>query len=493
MAKKENKKKQIPQIEHNKRSYFESGRVQKLPLGAMYMSQMEVEGREFIMFLITRDHINGNKAFSTFLLDPATGQLDSGLYDFNEHPDSIDAIVEEFDLEPFDDYATLHHTIYEAEENHRQEGYTRNPEFRFAMMIMESRKCPEPLPLAERPKHQRNPEDDTDDIAEANSLLGNWISSKSSARTSSNKTGEHFGKPLDFQDLSVEKKDVLLSYDRSEVADWTRAQWDQYFSETRGMDISVILLKGISPLLYIFEKSILPFSEAPDAVLSDAIHRFSRNAIELTNTPLNKIGNYSISEAETAIFTGYFVQVTRQSPNTNYAQLIRDILIAAKKYPQNPQFQNLIFICYQICNNKSAARKVAKTNFKQFPDYLFAKINYIDSLLDKQRYDRITEVLDSQFLLEDIYPDRSQFHYSEYKHFYRLLITYLLESNQFAAGWAFYEAFLKSPHYNSIHLKDIRTSLKYNLISLAKLALHWIDSIVPYGKMTVHLYRQLGV
>lgn len=52
-------------------------------------------------------------------------------------------------------------------------------------------------------------------------------------------------------------------------------------------------------------------------------------------------------------------------------------------------------------------------NYKKYPDYIFAKLNYAELCLRKQRIAEIPVIFDNKFDLKLLYPKRKKFHITE--------------------------------------------------------------------------------
>lgn len=283
-------------------------------------------------------------------------------------------------------------------------------------------------------------------------------------------------------------------YNAQDVVHWDREDWKKYLLEIDQLELEGCLLnRGISPLLYIFEKCILPFNDPPSSLLVDAAQRFATHPPELTARPLDKIGEYQPSKAELYTFKHYFLQIKRQKSDTDYKKLIEEILTEAKRYPGNPQFYNLAIVGYGLMEDYSGAYKLAKKAFSQFPNYIFAKINYMDALVRNKEYRKVEKILNSKYLLEDLYPDRTLFHYSEYKHYYRILIDYLFKSQQFVAGWIFYKAFIESPYFRDKQLQEVKMPLGESVTNLAKFVIIFLNHYEKKSGCILQLFEKLGV
>ncbi|MFQ5637528.1 MAG: tetratricopeptide repeat protein [bacterium] len=98
-----------------------------------------------------------------------------------------------------------------------------------------------------------------------------------------------------------------------------------------------------------------------------------------------------------------------------------------KKFPQNPIYYNYLANAYQNSGDSKAAAQTIEYSYQRFPGYLFARCNYAQNLLNKQKFEKIPDVFDNKFELQSIYPDRTEFHVSEFLGFYSVMCRYFTE------------------------------------------------------------------
>jgi hypothetical protein len=159
MAKSRKKKKSNAALTYNVRNYFDSGRVVKLPLEPTYLAEIPAEDGQLIRLItITREHINGNKAYATFVIDASCSCIDTGYYDYNVADEIIDVVIKEYGLQVYDDYLALRDTIYAVYTNAKQLGNAKDPQLPFALKILEG---------------------DSGDAPKKRSLIKDWTSGKS--------------------------------------------------------------------------------------------------------------------------------------------------------------------------------------------------------------------------------------------------------------------------------------------------------------------------
>ena len=95
-----------------------------------------------------------------------------------------------------------------------------------------------------------------------------------------------------------------------------------------------------------------------------------------------------------------------------------------KKFPNNPIYYNYLIKAYENSGDQKAAEQVCEYSYQRFPDYLFARCNYAQYLLKKEKTEKIPEVFDNKFELQSIYPERDEFHISEVLAFFSIMCRY---------------------------------------------------------------------
>lgn len=72
---------------------------------------------------------------------------------------------------------------------------------------------------------------------------------------------------------------------------------------------------------------------------------------------------------------------------------------------------------------------MAKNNRKNNPAYLFAKLNYAQLCMEAGDYEKIPEILEHQFVIKALYPERKVFHISEVTGFLGVVGMYFVYIN----------------------------------------------------------------
>ena len=107
-------------------------------------------------------------------------------------------------------------------------------------------------------------------------------------------------------------------------------------------------------------------------------------------------------------------------------EALEDLIKLKAKYPSSPQIYNMIGGIYSKLGKSEKANEIAKENYEANPNYLFAKINFANTLLSTGQYEKIPEIFGQRLDLKLLYPDRDTFHISEVLGFLGIIGPYLV-------------------------------------------------------------------
>lgn len=108
----------------------------------------------------------------------------------------------------------------------------------------------------------------------------------------------------------------------------------------------------------------------------------------------------------------------------NPSDALEPLKTFAENHPGTPIVFNLLAYCHIQLKNLKETEAIIQTTYSQFPDYLFAKVNYADLLLRKKRSDEILQVFNGMLDLSLLDPKRDTFHFSEVRGFMAVLGHY---------------------------------------------------------------------
>ncbi len=104
--------------------------------------------------------------------------------------------------------------------------------------------------------------------------------------------------------------------------------------------------------------------------------------------------------------------------------VIPELIELIKKYPNVPVLHNFLCVAYSATEQMDKLEEVAMQLYKNFPDYLFGRLNYANICMMRREYEKIPEIFDHTFDLRQLYPDRDEFHISEFVTFMGIVGEY---------------------------------------------------------------------
>jgi hypothetical protein len=90
----------------------------------------------------------------------------------------------------------------------------------------------------------------------------------------------------------------------------------------------------------------------------------------------------------------------------NDKSVIVKLLRWIEKYPDIPQFKNFLSLYYSLNNDTRKAFEINNELLKQFPDYLYAKLNMANFYINNSEVEKVTEILGVELELAELYPER---------------------------------------------------------------------------------------
>lgn len=137
-------------------------------------------------------------------------------------------------------------------------------------------------------------------------------------------------------------------------------------------------------------------------------------------------------------------------PKNAYAKAL-----ALKEEKQNhPALDNLLAYLHLQNKQLKKAEELIEQSYKNYPNYLFAKINYADQCLRKKQKEKIPYIF-STFELSELFPEKTYFHVSEFRGFMILMARYHRLIGQRKEAQKYYEyAYAADPSHPSIILLE---------------------------------------
>ncbi|MDY6992208.1 MAG: hypothetical protein SVR94_06320 [Pseudomonadota bacterium] len=142
---------------------------------------------------------------------------------------------------------------------------------------------------------------------------------------------------------------------------------------------------------------------------------------------------------------------------TQPKQVIAELSELIKEYPDIPQFYNFLAAAYTQIKDIENKEAIILACYEQFPDYLFGRLNYAELCLDRGELEKIPEIFEHNFDLKLLYPQRSEFHISEFVNFTGFVALYHLRRGKWESAIPLYNILeqLAPEHQITKKIEDI--------------------------------------
>lgn len=113
----------------------------------------------------------------------------------------------------------------------------------------------------------------------------------------------------------------------------------------------------------------------------------------------------------------FFFQKIHAQIQENPEKYLSSLETFYKEHKDVPEVINLLTFAYLRLKKIPQAEELIKTSYEMHPSYLCAKINYADQCLRHKKIQEIPAIFNHKRDLLEICPERSTFHYSEFRGF----------------------------------------------------------------------------
>jgi hypothetical protein len=108
---------------------------------------------------------------------------------------------------------------------------------------------------------------------------------------------------------------------------------------------------------------------------------------------------------------------------------VKKLEALAKQFPDSKLISNFLGNAYKSTQNPKLKSFVCD-NYKKYPDYLFARIEYAELCIDSGEPEKVLEIFKDGFDLGLLYPERSAFHISEFLALSSVVCRYFFVTKQ---------------------------------------------------------------
>jgi tetratricopeptide (TPR) repeat protein len=135
----------------------------------------------------------------------------------------------------------------------------------------------------------------------------------------------------------------------------------------------------------------------------------------------------------------------------------RQIEALLERAPDSPILLNWLGRCHSLLGEHEQADALARRNFEKNPDYLFARVNYAQVVLRHGEVDQIPIIFDGKFDLKLLYPQRHEFHVSEFLAFASVMCEYYVRIGETDAAETMLETMeqIEPDHEITCRMRDV--------------------------------------
>ncbi|WP_281239576.1 DUF1186 domain-containing protein [Flavobacterium praedii] len=151
---------------------------------------------------------------------------------------------------------------------------------------------------------------------------------------------------------------------------------------------------------------------------SNTIH--TKLKISFDNDFISRL--YDVTPAQTKLLRELTIRVHGKIDKV----LIRKLEKLSKENPNLPQLKNFMSVAYNKLGDFAKSLEINSQLLKEFPDYLHARLNAANHYIHKGEPDSALEYLGENLDLKGMFPNRSEFHFSEVQAYYYSTFLYAI-------------------------------------------------------------------
>jgi tetratricopeptide (TPR) repeat protein len=176
-----------------------------------------------------------------------------------------------------------------------------------------------------------------------------------------------------------------------------------------------------------------------------------------------------------------------QTRDSLHAQMYHDpqsaiprLAALLQQYPDSPLLMNWLAACHSRLGQFAEVSRLARRNFDLHPDYLFARVNYAQTLLEEGKVKEAGDVMGNKWDLKALYPHRDVFHISEYVAFSAVGVEFLMRTGKPEAANIIFDVMeqVAPDHEATLQLKRIMQGS-----ALLRMAKTLAGSLLRRGRM----------
>ena len=215
--------------------------------------------------------------------------------------------------------------------------------------------------------------------------------------------------------------DNVKSNEREDVNNWSENDWQDF--EEGKKEVSMKTTLQVIDFMYDSH-----FAEQDKSVVVTS-EILQTNKLSISNKTIEE-NNFFKSKKEEERVGKLFSEVLK-NPSANLKTLLENELTTNKENPQI--YSYLSNVCIKL-GELDEADKWTELGLEKFPNYLFGKISYAQTLLQKGESSKVLSIFNNNYSLKDILPTRKQFHILEVVNFYAIMCLYFATQKDIASA-----------------------------------------------------------
>jgi hypothetical protein len=155
----------------------------------------------------------------------------------------------------------------------------------------------------------------------------------------------------------------------------------------------------------------------------------------------------------------YFLENLRDKPSVPKirAEVLPKLEKLIEQYPDIPPLYNYLSAALELLGEDEKVDVLLEEQYRKNPQYVFARLNYGYNLFSQGRTDEIPELLAHKFTLQELFPERKEFHVSEVCAFaaFMGLYQYILGHRKASDAWLELASMIDSENIQIRKVKSI--------------------------------------
>ncbi|MEM8895745.1 MAG: hypothetical protein AAGC88_14275 [Bacteroidota bacterium] len=404
---------------------MKSGKARNLPVFECLIP-VEWEDLMKINVLVSRKHTTGNVTVGCFLVDLFCTGVKDAFYLVNIPEYEYQDLKQKYaapDVEIMNvSYELAHNIIYAGLEFAQEYGIAPYPDFTMARYILEE---DDKVPLIDIP------------VGENDMPL--LILTESDPKNSYYLKQLRAFAGVDGYTAVDEQGDYVEG--KSGEVSWAAEEWSAFISACAEEDFESALSSTddygslFDRLIEVYDKCIFKVEMAGKQL--GAVDRTTVKSFSLTYNPINT-DNYTDEEVEEQSRI-YSMLTSEHLTTKELKRLAIEIEDKLKIWPNNKVLWNYLNNVYAQLQDEKKMKEVIEHMAGSFPDYIFGRVHKANLLLDEGHHEQVPKVFDNLYSLADLYPNRNEFHVSEFVVFNTVMCRYFMTKDDLLQAWLYYK------------------------------------------------------